>query len=194
MSHVADKPAEPKNRVSEQLGWREIAALAAALVVSISVLVFQDELSRLEALGYIGAFLFMVLTNAILILPSSGLIMIFLLAGSVGNPLILGIVAGLGATVGETTGYLAGYSGHKAIARTSVYRRIHHQVERHAVGTIFVLAFIPNPLFDMAGIAAGALRLHWAKFFLPTLAGKVLKMTLIAYAGAYSVTWVQSLL
>ncbi len=175
-------------------GWKEALALGAALAVTLLIFVFQNRFSGLEQFGYLGAFLAMLLTSATVVLPAGGLILVFLLGGTLPSPVLLGIAAGLGAGLGEFTGYLAGYSGHNAFARTKLYRHWHARVERNAFWTIFLLAVIPTPLFDMAGIAAGALRLPWWKFFLPALLGKTIKTILIALAGAYSIAWVEQLL
>lgn len=181
-------------KLPTDFGRKEAVALVAAVVVTLAILVFQDEFSGLERLGYLGAFLAMLLTSATVVLPAGGLFVIFLLGGSLPNPVLLGVVAGLGSALGEFTGYLAGYSGHNALARTKLYQRMHARVERNALLTIFLLAVVPTPLFDLAGIAAGALRLPWWKFFFPTLLGKIIKTVLVALAGAYSLAWVEQLL
>ena len=54
---------------------------------------------------------------------------------------------------------------------------------------IIVLAFIPNPLFDLAGMASGALKLPIWKFLLACAIGKIIKMLMFAYAGYYSIGW-----
>jgi uncharacterized membrane protein YdjX (TVP38/TMEM64 family) len=54
---------------------------------------------------------------------------------------------------------------------------------------IFVLALIPNPVFDIAGAAAGAMRMPLRQFLFWTWAGKTLKMLAFAVAGATSATW-----
>jgi len=56
--------------------------------------------------------------------------------------------------------------------------------------TILVLAFIPNPLFDVAGAIAGILRMPVWKFLIYCVIGKILKMMMFAYAG----DWVMQLL
>ena len=55
--------------------------------------------------------------------------------------------------------------------------------------TILVLAFIPNPLFDVAGMIAGILKMPLWKFLLFCWIGKTLKMFLFAYAGSLSIPW-----
>ncbi len=56
-------------------------------------------------------------------------------------------------------------------------------MRRYGLWVIFVLALIPNPVFDVAGIICGVLRIPVWKFLLAAGAGKVLKATIIAYLG-----------
>ena len=58
------------------------------------------------------------------------------------------------------------------------------QTRRYGVFFFFVMALSPNPAFDLAGIAAGALRYPVSLFLLAVCPGKTLKMILIALAGA----------
>jgi membrane protein DedA with SNARE-associated domain len=49
--------------------------------------------------------------------------------------------------------------------------------------TILILSAIPNPFFDLAGLAAGALKMPVVKFFFWCLIGETIKMTIFALAG-----------
>jgi membrane protein YqaA with SNARE-associated domain len=112
--------------------------------------------------------------------------------GAIFNPIGVAIAAGLGAAVGELTGYLAGFSGQGVMERAALYERLTTWMRQHqnlAYLAILVLAFIPNPLFDLAGMASGALKLPLWKFLLACAIGKILKMLMFAYAGYYSVNW-----
>jgi membrane protein DedA with SNARE-associated domain len=51
-----------------------------------------------------------------------------------------------------------------------------------------VLSAIPNPFFDIAGIAAGIAKMPIQTFLLFTWIGQLIKMTLFALAGHYSIT------
>jgi len=53
--------------------------------------------------------------------------------------------------------------------------------------TIFVLALLPNPLFDVAGLAAGALRYPLWKFLLIGAAGRLPKHILFSYLGYWGI-------
>jgi len=52
---------------------------------------------------------------------------------------------------------------------------------------LFTLSVIPNPIFDVAGIAAGSLGYPLRKFLLWVLLGKVIKFILIGYACRESI-------
>ncbi len=60
-------------------------------------------------------------------------------------------------------------------------------MKRWAPLTLFVLALIPNPFFDVAGAAAGALRVPIWKFWLYGGAGRLVKHTAFAFAGAWGI-------
>ena len=59
-------------------------------------------------------------------------------------------------------------------------------MEKYGAPAIFVLAFVPNPIFDLAGMAAGAIRMEWWKFLLAASAGKILRFILLAYFGIWA--------
>ena len=100
------------------------------------------------------------------------------------DPLIVAVIAGMGATIGELSGYLAGFSGQGIIENQLRYKQVVKWMEKNGPLTITILAFIPNPLFDVAGMIAGAFRMPVLKFLFFALIGKFFKMVLIAYAGA----------
>jgi uncharacterized membrane protein YdjX (TVP38/TMEM64 family) len=158
-----------------------IAALAAAFY-------YRDNLEELQGYGYAAVFFAGLISNATLILPLPGLAVSSVL-GAVFNPLIVGVVGGAGQALGELTGYLAGYSGQTWVDENRIYDRLARWMQRHGTLTIFVLALIPNPVFDVAGLAAGALRLPLWKFLLSCLAGKIIKNVLFALGG----DWIGSL-
>ncbi len=54
---------------------------------------------------------------------------------------------------------------------------------------LFLLAFIPNPVFDLAGVTAGALRYPLERFLAAVLAGKILKFVGFAYTCDFMGDW-----
>lgn len=177
----------------QRFGVKHILSLAFAAGITLLVFLLRSDISRLGRAGYLGIFLTMLLTSATLILPAPGLAFVFVL-GKTFDPLILGIAAGAGSTLGELTGYLAGFSGNGIVENIKAYRQIEDTVKKNGVFALAALAAIPNPLFDAAGFAAGALGIKWWQFLLATLVGKTVKCVAVAYAGLYSMGIVEQLL
>jgi membrane protein YqaA with SNARE-associated domain len=173
-------------------GWRltAIRVLALVVVVAISVYIYsiRNQVGRFQAAGYPGIFLLSILANATVILPAPGIALTFTF-GSIFNPLGVAVAAGAGAALGELTGYLAGFSGQGIVDDTKMYRRLEGWTDRFGGWAVLVLAFIPNPFFDLAGAAAGALGMPVTKFLIWAFVGKTLKMMLFAYAGSFSIDW-----
>ena len=157
--------------------------LVLAVVISALIFLFRDRLADLTAYGYIGLFLLNLAASATLILPAPGLALAFAAGGSL-SPLLVGLAVGSGSAVGELTGYLAGVSGRGVIENQARYEQIRGWMRSGGLWVIFFLSLVPNPLFDIAGITAGAMRIPVWKFLAATWGGKVIKATLIAYAGA----------
>jgi uncharacterized membrane protein YdjX (TVP38/TMEM64 family) len=166
-----------------------VAALIAALFI------FRDQVKKLENYGYVGIFLISIAANATIIIPLPGVAFTTAM-GAIFNPIGVAVAAGLGAAIGELTGYLAGFSGQAVMERVDLYERLTKWMGDHqnlAYVMIALLAFIPNPLFDLAGMASGALKLPLWKFLIACAIGKIFKMLMFAYAGYYSIGFVSSL-
>ncbi|MBI3159963.1 MAG: VTT domain-containing protein [Chloroflexi bacterium] len=163
-----------------------LRGLALVFVIAISVAVFllpESEAERLRNYGYPGIFLFSILANATVILPAPGLLLVFSF-GARFHPLGVALAAAAGAAIGELSGYLAGFGGQAVFERADVYARLEGWMRKNGPLTVMALAFVPNPFFDLAGMAAGALRMPVRSFLFWVFWGKLLKMILVAYAGA----------
>lgn len=152
--------------------------------------VLLERISR-SPLALPALFVASAISSATLFLPVPGLALTTLV-GSLLDPVTVGIVAGLGQTVGELSGYMAGYSSQGIMERGRWYTRVEGWMSRNElVGEIvvFLLALIPNPLFDAAGMIAGALRFPVWRFLIAAGLGKILKNILFAYAGTLGIEW-----
>lgn len=166
--------------------------LILLVVIGITIVVYSNrhETQALQEYGYIGIFLLNVIGSATIVLPAPAWIMVIVAGGlSAFDPFWIGVAAGVGATIGELTGYGAGFSGQAIVENAKTYKRLHQLTERYGMTTIFVLAALPLPIFDFAGIAAGALRMPLQRYLLATISGKLIKMWIAAYAGAGAFTW-----
>lgn len=168
-------------------GWRlnVVRALVLLGVVALTVVLFlnRDKVQKLEALGYPGIFFVSLLSNATLILPVPGVLFTSAM-GAVFNPWWVALAASTGATIGELSGYLAGFSGQGVIENRKWYDRVTGWMKKYGDVTILVLAFVPNPIFDIAGMVAGALRMPLWRYLLWSWIGKTGKMLLFAFGGA----------
>jgi uncharacterized membrane protein YdjX (TVP38/TMEM64 family) len=157
--------------------------LVGIIALTVLLLVYQEQIRQLGAYGYPGIFLLALLSNATIIVPVPGVLLTSAM-GMVFNPFWVGIIAGTGAALGELSGYAAGYSGQAVIENARGYETLTRWLQKYGAITIVALAFIPNPLFDMAGLVSGALKMPVRKFLFFCWIGKMLKMLVFAYSGA----------
>ena len=161
---------------------------------AVAFFYFGADTSNLKSWGYGGVFLINLVGSASILLPSPAVASVFgggaLLDDLLGVPAFIwvGLIAGLGEALGEFSGYAAGYGGRIVFENRPEYERIHRWMERHGTVSMFLLSIFPNPLFDLAGVAAGAVRMPVRRFFLAVLSGKVIKDTYLAAIGGVGVT------
>lgn len=171
-----------------RLRSRLVPILILVVVTGISIgLFFFIDRQKVEQLGnyrYLGVFVVSLLSNATVILPVPGILVIFPYVANL-NPVFLGLVGAAGGTLGEITGYMVGYSGRRAIKRGRTYERVEGWMKRWGAWTIFVFAAVPILPFDVAGVVAGALRFPVWKFLLLAWAGKSLKYVLLMLASVW---------
>jgi membrane protein YqaA with SNARE-associated domain len=173
--------------------WSRVAPILARVlillaVIGVSILVYllRDSVQQLKGLGYLGIFLLSILANATIILPAPGFMLVFSW-GAVFNPAMVALAAGAGAALGELSGYLAGFSGQKVAERTEIAVRLEEWMRKYGGWIILLLAFVPNPFFDIGGMIAGMLKMPLRRFLFFCFLGKTLKMLAIAYSGSLSI-------
>lgn len=166
-----------------------VLSLVVAMIFSAPYVLFREELRACAAVGYAGLFLSCLLANASLFLPASSTMMVVAAATTL-EPWLCVLVGGLGTAVGEQASYLCGLAGSRAVQCSAAWaQRIRGWLQGHAFITVFLFALIPLPLFDFAGVAAGAMRMNWLKFTLAASLGKVLKFALVVGFTFWFVPW-----
>jgi len=177
------------NKVKKRFWTRErylqILTLLFVIALSVFLVINRGKVAEFQAYGYLGVFIISIISSASIVIPLPSWILVATMAYTLNNPILVGIVSGLGGTIGEMTGYLLGYGGRLAVENVSVYNRMVEWMKRWGSVTIFILALIPNPLFDVAGAAAGSLRFPVWKFLLYGAAGRIPKNILFAYIGIW---------
>jgi len=184
-----------------------IAATLAVVIPSVALLLlpiwFDFSESSFESLGYVGVFVANLASTATVFVPVPGLTAagqaLIVGEGSNLDPVLVGVLGGTGMALGEITAYLAGGIGREVARGREMggpgwFRRTVDRLLRvigwlmghHGMLTLFVLSVIPNPIFELAGLTAGAVRMNFSRFMLAVLTGKVLRGLILAFVGAYS--------
>lgn len=178
-----------KKRLSQRtLNIIRVLVLLGVIALTVVLLLNRERIQEFQAYGYPGIFLFSILANATILIPVPGVVFTSAV-GAVFNPFWVSIAAGTGAAIGELSGYLAGFSGQAVVEDSKRYERVVRWMEKYGDVTILVLAFIPNPLFDLAGVVAGLLKMPVWKFLTFCVVGKILKMMIFAYAGNWVINF-----
>lgn len=178
-----------------------VSLLALALIPGLILLINPDLTDGLEGFGYASVFLMNLASTATFFFPVPGLTaaaqaLIATEGDDARFPWLVGILGGFGMAVGEITAYYAGYLGAE-LARgrelggprwikrflDRVLAGVHWLIDGWGFPTLFVLSAIPNPLFEIAGLTAGSLRMPFRRFFVAVTAGKIVRGLLLAYFG-----------
>ena len=168
-----------------------IGIFLAVLAAAGTAFLLRDQLTLNQA-GYGGVALSALVASGGIIVPVPALASVCT-ASAFLNPLLIGLIAGFAETLGETTGYFLGYSGRSVVIKTRIYQRLEGWMDRRGWMLLFVISVIPNPIFDIVGVVAGALRYPLWRFLGVVLVGKLIKFVTFAYACSYSIEWLTGL-
>ena len=180
-------PALNWARWQKQRNLVKLGILALVLGAILCALLLRDHFGAREV-GYGAVALSALVASAGLLIPIPALATacataIFL------NPFLVVIIAGSAECAGELSGYYLGYTGRDSLAKTRVYQGLHKLMLRWGWVLLFVVSLIPNPIFDVVGVASGALRYPIWRFLVVVWAGKILKFTIFAYACTAGSDW-----
>lgn len=185
-------------------GWQLYLISSASLLVSgiliVLIIIYWKEIQHAEGLGYTGGFL-VGLLGGITVIPAPSIAIVFTL-GRVLNPVYIGLVAGLGEAIGAMTIYLTGAGIGSIFSRLRTLGHAPDKIKEGDKSRWFAqsrlarwagghgaswLLFISSALvfspFYFAALAAGSARMDARRFFMVTLAGKLLKGLFVAFAG-----------
>ena len=185
--------------------WLLVAVAAVVVLVAAAgtavptALGWLDE-SDLKTLGYAGIFLANFLGTATGFVPVPGLTaggQALIVAGSATlfKPGVV-IAGAAGMTLAESTAYLTGVVGRGMVEERQMALRgrlgklVHRTagwvdwlMARYGFATLLVLSAVPNPLFEFAGITAGAVRMNFWRFLLAVGIGKTMRVILLVIIG-----------
>ncbi|VVB57713.1 SNARE associated Golgi protein [uncultured archaeon] len=192
------KPARAEARPPRKSAARQefrfgLFQIAAMFLLSLAIWQAAPLLAPLREWSYPGAFLLAFLASATVFVPA-GPLQFFVAAmarQSALNPLLLGLFAGIGSGIGELSGFFIGQgSQHVLRTRDKALKWLlalqTGLLRRWAGLGVFVLAAVPNPFFDFAGIAAGLMGMSWWEFLLWCIAGRIVRFIALSYLGIWS--------
>jgi len=189
VSNTLNNSKQPGVEKGTWLKKKVVPLLTVLLFTAITVALFlvfarnPEKVEEFQNYGYLGAFLVSLVSNATIILPMPGFLIIFAL-GAVFNPVLIGLAGATGGAGGEALSYVLGWTGRGVIQNRRLYDKAVQWLKRWGVWVIFVFAATPLP-FDIIGMVAGLLRFPFWKFLLALWCGKALKYVGVALAGAW---------
>jgi uncharacterized membrane protein YdjX (TVP38/TMEM64 family) len=213
---IEDPPAAPRDsgealheaqqhvrlwRFSVRLEFLTLAAIGAfALTVAVAFILLdlgEDDITGGWGYPILWGISLLRASSVLLPIPGSGLT---IAAGGLMDPLwgipvpiAVGVTAGTAESLGEFTGYWAGINGGKLMEGRRIYETIRRWIQKAPFPTMFLMSFMPSPLFDVAGLAAGAARVPIRIFFPAILLGKIGRGILMAAAGYWGIGLIEQI-
>ncbi len=139
--------------------------------------------------GYFAVFaVSAVLTSTIFIGVPGGSYIVILFAIGLGlNPLLIGLLAGIGSATGELTGYMIGLGSEITIEKYEkkiprIMKKLMKLFKNAGFWLVFLAALLPTP-FDVIGILSGMSKYDLKKFYAATILGRIIRSLFVAYGG-----------
>ena len=163
--------------------------IISAVFIATGLVLWTIGSFNIESAGYTSIWFLAFIGAALVFLPVSALAAVCVAAAVDLNPFLIAVVAASAEAIGELTGYLAGMGGKSFFEHKRFYLRFKNFFLRYAALTLLFGSIIPNPLFDVMGVAAGSILYPVKRFLLLVFIGKTIKFTWVALGCYYGVTW-----
>ena len=176
-----------------------IATIIITISAIIAVVGVHGLYSFVLSLGYAGALISgFIGTSSLMISIFPPQIIVFLLSDpALGlNPLLLGILAGIGAGIGQFTHYYIGEGGRYVISE-KYRKRIDTwkpRIEKYGAILIFLFAVTQFSPYDIIWIPLGMMNYPKKKALTASIIGKTVMLVTFAYGGYYGIEMIRNLL
>ena len=161
----------------------------SAAFIATGLVLWTTGTFNIDTVGYTSIFFLSFIAAALVFLPVSALAAVCVAVAVDLNPFIVAVVAASAESIGELTGYMAGMGGKSFFERKRFYLRFKNFFLRYAGLTLVLFSIIPNPLFDIIGVAAGSILYPVKRFLLLVFIGKTIKFTWVGLGCYYGATW-----
>lgn len=161
--------------------WKKVVALAAFFALNVALFFVPIDYSALGAFAYAGAFLLAFIANATVIVPIPYIPIVAHMAQAADSAALVVVLAALGSALGEGVSWAVGRTQKELFIGHPWYQRLRGFFAHEWRAGLFLFLFaIPlNPVFDVGGLAAGALGISFRTFFAAVLLGRVIRWTII---------------
>jgi membrane protein YqaA with SNARE-associated domain len=177
-------PRVPQARHRRHIAFA-IAGIIFLLAFNIAVYFAPIDYGAFTSFAYLGAFIVTLLANALIVIPIPYVPIVAHIGATAEYPWLVVALGALGSVLGESVAFVAGRAELGLVSEHPIYRRLHRVAQRPllAGALIFAFAVPPNPLFDVGGLAAGAVGVPYRVFFLAVFAARLIRLAVIVWLG-----------
>jgi membrane protein DedA with SNARE-associated domain len=181
-----------------------VTTTCITVVGAVFIIKNWEYVSQLQPHSYLGLFLISLLAGAPIPILTPGILITFAL-GSILNPALVGVVAGLGSAAGNILAYLTGHGGLRFFSNLGNISQVNEPdssrigqffkkikgsrllgiANRKGMAAVFLLSVFPNPLLTPMVLSLGAARFNFMKFLLACWAGQTIQAMILAYIGHF---------
>jgi len=181
---IAAAPRVPKARHRHHIVIAA-AGIVALIALNIALYLAPIDYRALTTFAYAGAFFVCLVANAVVAIPIPYIPVIAHIGATAESPALVIALAALGSVLGESVAFVVGRAEQGLVSEHPLYKRLHRLAERKWLAglVLFGLAVPLNPLFDVAGVAAGAMGMRYHVFFVAVFTARVVRMALIVWLG-----------
>lgn len=181
---VAAAPRVPTTRRRKHVVFA-VAGVLALIALNIAVYLAPIDYRALTTFAYAGAFVVCFVANAVVAIPIPYIPIIAHIGATAESPALVVALGALGSVLGESVAFVVGRAEQGLVSEHPLYKRIHRLAERKWLAglVLFGLAVPLNPLFDVAGLAAGAVGMRYRVFFIAVFAARLVRLALIVWLG-----------
>lgn len=168
-----------------------VAGVIGLIGLNIAVYLAPIDYTALTSFAYVGAFLVCFVANAVVAIPVPYIPIIAHIGATADSAAVVVALGALGSALGESVAFLVGRAEEGLVSEHPLYKRLHRLAERKWLAglVLFGLAVPLNPLFDVAGLAAGAMGMRYRVFFVAVFAARIVRLALIVWIGAVFGLW-----
>jgi membrane protein YqaA with SNARE-associated domain len=157
-------------------------------LISVFAFIFREQFKDGQTLGLLGILIINFFSSATFFVSGPAFLTV-IAGGSIYHPILVGLTAALGTALGDIVSFFFGYSTrHLALVKLEkrlLFRVFEDFFKLHGNWILFLMALIPNPFFDAAGLVAGIFKFDIKRYFIIVFVGRLVRFLLLAYIGEW---------